>query len=87
DKDEKGIPANAKWLSTELTRIAPVMRNVGIDIARKNKREAGTGRRVFILKKMPGAVLDDDYYGCEDGREQDVSRDGFCEQDDDPRPF
>lgn len=87
DKDEKGIPANAKWLSTELTRIAPVMRNVGIDIIRKNKREAGTGRRVFILKKMPGAVLDDDYYGCEDGCEQDVSRGGLCEQDDDPRPF
>jgi hypothetical protein len=87
DKEEKGVPANAKWLSTELTRIAPVMRNVGIDITRRNKREAGTGRRIFILKKMPGAVLDEDYYGCEDGCEQDVSRDDFCEQEDDTRPF
>lgn len=87
DRDEKGIPVNAKWLSTELTRIAPVMRNVGIDIARKTKREAGTGRRVFILKKIPGAVLSGQDYGCEEGCEQYVRRGVFCEQDDDPRPF
>ena len=27
DRDIKGIPGNAKWLSAELTKIAPVMRN------------------------------------------------------------
>lgn len=83
DRDQKGIPANAKWLSTELTRIAPVMRNVGIDIKRKTKREAGTGRRIFVLKK---GTNDEDFY-CEQGCEQTVSRDPFCEQDEDPRPF
>jgi len=49
---EKFIPDNPRWLSGELMRIAPVMRNVGIDIVRLTKREAGTGRRVFILRKV-----------------------------------
>jgi len=83
DRDIKGISTNAKWLSTELTRIAPVMRNVGIDIARKNKREAGTGRRIFVLKRFS---REGDSY-CEHGCEQTVSRVPFCEQDEDPRPF
>jgi hypothetical protein len=34
-------------------RLAPVMRNVGIDIIRSEKREAGTGRKVFIFRKRP----------------------------------
>jgi hypothetical protein len=83
DRDEKGIPVNAKWLSTELTRIAPVMRNVGIDITRRSKREGGTGRRIFVLRRFAD---DEDFY-CEQGCEQTVSRDPFCEQDDDPRPY
>jgi len=52
DDSNSKAPKNARWLSTELIRIAPVMRNIGIDIMKKEKREAGTGRRVFILRKM-----------------------------------
>lgn len=59
DKDEIGTPKTAKWLSTELVRIAPVMRNVGIDIIKKEKRQAGTGRRIFVIRKMAAN-------GCED---------------------
>jgi len=50
--DEKGTPKTAKWLSTELVRIAPVMRNVGVDVTRKEKREPGTGRRIFVLTRI-----------------------------------
>jgi len=78
DDDEKGIPKTAKWLSNELIRIAPVMRHVGIDII-KDKRQGGTGRRVFILKKCAPQ-------GCEDG----VRISEFCEDDsevDSDRPF
>ncbi len=78
EDDEKGIPKTAKWLSNELVRIAPVMRNVGIDII-KDKREGGTGRRIFVLKKCESK-------SCEDG----VRIDGVCEDDsevDDERPF
>jgi len=59
DDDEKGIPKTAKWLSNELVRIAPVMRHVGIDIV-KDKREAGTGRRVYVLKKCAPSRCEDD---------------------------
>ena len=78
EDDEKGIPKTAKWLSNELVRIAPVMRNVGIDII-KDKREGGTGRRIFVLKKCESK-------SCEDG----VRIDCVCEDDsevDDERPF
>ncbi|MBU3958490.1 MAG: hypothetical protein KKE91_01360, partial [Candidatus Omnitrophica bacterium] len=83
DKDEIGTPKTAKWLSTELVRIAPVMRNVGIDIVKKEKRQAGTGRRIFIIRKMSGKE-------CEDRCEDDVRVDSFCEANgeaDDKRPF
>ncbi len=76
--DEKGIPKTAKWLSNELVRIAPVMRNVGIDII-KDKREGGTGRRIFVIRKC-------DRKDCEDG----VRIRQFCEDDhevDNDRPF
>jgi len=78
DEDEKGIPKTAKWLSNELVRIAPVMRHVGIDIV-KDKREAGTGRRIFVLQKCAPSR-------CEDG----VKIREFCEDDSegyDDRPF
>jgi len=78
DEDEKGIPKTAKWLSNELVRIAPVMRHVGIDII-KDKREAGTGRRIFVLQKCAPNR-------CEDG----VKIREFCEDDSegyDDRPF
>ena len=81
---DKTLPNNARWLSTELMRIAPVMRNMGIDILRLEKREPGTGRRLFILRKIKRETE------CEQDREQGVSR---CEQevsDDrlfDERPF
>jgi hypothetical protein len=82
DDDEKGIPKTAKWLSTELVRIAPVMRNVGIDII-KDKREGGTGRRIFVIRNIGTK-------SCEDGCEEGVSRDAFCEDSrevDSDRPF
>ncbi len=83
DEDQKGIPKTAKWLSTELVRIAPVMRNIGIDIVKKEKREAGTGRRIFVIRKF-------EKNGCEDRCEDGVSRGQFCEANhevDSDRPF
>ncbi len=80
---ETNIPKTAKWLSTELLRIAPVMRNVGVDITKKCKREPGTGRRLFTIRKTGSK-------SCEQGREQGVSRDVFCEDRagvDSDRPF
>ena len=59
DTENAGTPRTAKWLSTELVRIASVMRNVGIDIAKKEKRQAGTGRRIFVIKKMSGKERED----------------------------
>jgi len=84
DSHEKGIPTNANWLSKELMRIAPVMRNVGIDILRKNKREGGTGKRIFVMRRISEKT------GRENGREPRVSGSLFCEPDngaDSPRPF
>lgn len=84
DSHEKGIPTNANWLSKELMRIAPVMRNVGIDIVRKSKREGGTGKRIFIMRRI------NEKTGRENGREPGVSGGLFCEPDDgadSPRPF
>lgn len=69
---DKTLPNNARWLSTELMRIAPVMRNIGIDILRLEKREPGTGRRLFILRKIERETE------CEQDREQGVSS---CEQE------
>ena len=81
--EEKGIPKTAKWLSTELVRIAPVMRNVGIDIVKRERREPGTGRRIFMLKRTGPKSCED---RCEDG----VSSSLFCEDRagvDSDRPF
>ncbi len=83
DDDEKSIPRTAKWLSTELVRIAPVMRNVGVDIVKKEKREPGTGRRLFVIRRTWQKA-------CEDGCEEGVSRDVFCEdraEVDSDRPY
>ena len=79
DNDERGTPKTAKWLSTELVRIAPVMRNVGVDIVKKDKREGGTGRRLFVIKRIKAK-----------GSEQGVSNGSLCEEHDgvdDIRPF
>jgi hypothetical protein len=83
DDDEKGMPKTAKWLSTELLRIAPVMRNVGVDIVKKDKREPGTGRRLFTIRRTESK-------SCEEGREEGVSRGVLCEdraEVDSDRPF
>ena len=53
----KRIIDNPKALASELMRIAPVMRSIGIDIARGKKREAGTGRKLFILQKVKENLL------------------------------
>jgi len=66
---DKTIPDTARWLSSELMRIAPVMRNVGIDVSRLPKREGGTGRARFALRKMDKKV-------CELACEQGVSTQG-----------
>ena len=55
------------------------MRNVGIDIVKKDKREGGTGRRLFVICKIRAK-----------GREEGVSKGAFCEDhdgSDDARPF
>jgi primase-polymerase (primpol)-like protein len=83
DAESIGTPKTAKWLSTELVRIAPVMRNVGIDITKREKRQAGTGRRIFVIRRMPKIE-------CEDWCEDDVRMESFCEANDeadDERPF
>ena len=83
ESENIGIPKTAKWLSVELVRMAPVMRNVGIDIARQDKREGSTGRRLFVIRRMSKAE-------CEDWCEDDVSLDDVCEVNDDvgdERPF
>lgn len=54
---DKRIPDNPKALSSELMRIAPVMRGIGIDIIRSTKRESGTGRKLFILRKNNSGTL------------------------------
>ncbi len=63
---DKTIPNTPRWLSSELMRIAPVMRSTGIDVIRLPKREAGTGRRLFVLRKI-------DKKACEVDCEQGVS--------------
>ena len=76
EDDEKGIPKTAKWLSNELVRIAPVMRNVGIDII-KDKREGGTGRRIFVIRKCERKTCEDGVrigQFCEDGHGVDSDR-------------
>lgn len=45
------IPRSAKAFGAELMRIAPVMRAIGIDILRCDRREPGTGRKLFVLRK------------------------------------
>lgn len=65
---DKTIPNTARWLSSELMRIAPVMRNTGIDIVRLPKREAGTGRRLFVLRKIDKTACEMD---CEQGVNED----------------
>jgi hypothetical protein len=54
---DKRIPDNPKALSSELMRIAPVMRSIGIDIMRSKRREPGTGRKLFILRKNKGNTV------------------------------
>ncbi len=77
---DKTIPANARALASELMRIAPVMRSVGIDILRSNKRESGTGRKLFILRKTKGNSL------FENGVSVGVNVGERCDRED-PRPY
>ena len=66
---DKTLPSTAHWLSSELMHIAPVLRSTGIDVTRLPKREPGTGRRLFVLRKIDKKV-------CEMACEQGVSSDG-----------
>ena len=84
---DKSIPDNARWLSTELMKIAPIMRNVGIDI-KKTKREAGTGKRLILLKEI--STLFSSNLGCDARRDANVTLDQKCDargEDFDERPF
>ena len=73
--NDKRIPKNPKALSSELMRIAPVMRGIGIDIIRSKKLEPGTGRKLFILRKNKGNSL------FENGVNEGVNVCERCEED------
>jgi len=80
---DKTLPSTARWLSSELMRIAPVLRSTGIDVTRLPKREPGTGRRLFVLRKIDKKV-------CEMACEQGVSSEAQDESAHtlfDKRPF
>ena len=65
-----------EMLFIALVFLAPVMRNVGIDII-KDKREGGTGRRIFVIKKCNRKDCEDGVRierFCEDGHEVDNDR-------------
>ncbi len=80
---DKTIPDTPRWLSSELMRIAPVMRSAGIDIIRLPKREAGTGRRIFILRKIDKKRCEIDCeQGVRSGEQDESSHTLFSE-----RPF
>ena len=80
---DKTIPDTARWLSSELMRIAPVMRNIGINVIRLPKREGGTGRALFALRKIDKKQREMD---CEQGvsaQNQDESAHSLFEE----RPY
>jgi len=81
---DKTLPGNARALGSELMRIAPVMRSVGIDILRPEKREGGTGRKLVILRKVKGNSLFES--GVNEGVNECEHKDGFCDEDD-TRPY
>ncbi len=81
---DKTLPGNARALGSELMRIAPVMRSVGIDILRPEKREAGTGRKLVILRRIKGNSL---FKGSvNEGVNEGEQGKDFCDEDD-PRPY
>ena len=43
-------------MAAKLTRLAPVLRKVGITIERAKKREPGTGRRPVIITDKRGKI-------------------------------
>jgi len=81
---DKTLPGNARALGSELMRIAPVMRSVGIDILRPEKREAGTGRKLVILRRIKGNSLFED--SVNEGVNEGEQGKDFCDEDD-PRPY
>ena len=62
---DKAIPNHARLLSQELVRIAPMMRRIGVGIIRQEKREAGTGRRLFVITEIPRSC-EQGVKSCED---------------------
>lgn len=58
---DKTIPSNPRAFASELMRIAQVLRNVGIDVIRQERRQAGTGRKVFTLRKIEPEASDEQY--------------------------
>lgn len=52
-KIDKTIPDDPQSLGREILRIAPVMRKTShIEITKGEKREPGTGRNIYVLKKI-----------------------------------
>lgn len=84
----KDLPKTARALSSDLMRIAPVLRNIGIDVSRSHKREGGTGRKLLILRSMEtrhdlfGQLEEDVTFGVNEQR--------YCDHEsnlNNPRPF
>jgi len=76
---DKTLPGNARALGSELMRIAPVMRSVGIDILRPEKREGGTGRKLVVLRKVKGNSLFEN--SVNEGVNEREYGSGFCDED------
>lgn len=85
DCHDKHLPSSQKALSSELLRIAPILRNVGIDVIRSARREAGTGRKLIVLRHSKSGL-----FGQKPGVSIGVTlcdhEEGSCEHDE-PRPF
>lgn len=85
DHYDKHLPASQKALSSELMRIAPILRNVGIDVIRSIRREAGTGRKQIVLRQAKSGLFSEKA-GVNLGVNVCEHKEGFSDHDE-PRPF
>jgi hypothetical protein len=85
DSHDKHLPASQKALSSELMRIAPILRNVGIDVIRSSHREAGTGRKQVVLRQAKAGFFSEKT-GVNFGVNVCEHEEGSCDHDK-PRPF
>lgn len=85
ENQDKHLPSSPKALSSELMRIAPILRNVGIDVMRSNRREAGTGRKQVVLRRAQTGLFNEKA-SVNLGVNVCEREGGFCDHDE-PRPF